>query len=771
MDIAGETEVALHSPADQGARELQVRLDVVTLAAGEYTGTVTLETNGTEQSWPIRFFRMPERRRSGIPFGIYAVPYPGDEAGMDETAALIRKTGIDLLCMHMNGTQQDRAFLDRAARLGLSFCPSSGMHCREDGSAAEWSPELRIEFAPGAPAVEKRPACFNRPEVRRQAADAFASMVRQYKAHPAFSGLVYYGDDLFMHPHNTMGKAWISCYCARCRDDFRKRFGFDPPFTTDARHTVVPANDAWLTWMQYRCRDVYGGFVDGLMAAKNSVDPSIRLGLCHGWPDNPFTSVATGIYTPLSQKGTDVVSSYAYPFLRSPASDFICHYEFGRMNNRDKDVWMLGLFLADNVLSPDWEITQNYWNMLAAGYKFIAFFSWWNYVKDQEGADDAHRRKIRHALSVLARCGAHKDWIFPAARHWQDTPARVAALYSFTTEACDIEPHNENHRHMKEVCRLYRNALAKQVPLNLVCEEEIRAGILDRYDALCLHDVRALPDDVHAKIQAFADQGKLVLVDPDYLYADGWHPAMQVSVRGAIELTPESMAQVLADRFPGSFHVSNPDVTARRFTSGLAEYYVFVNNFPDRYHGMTYWYGPEKQENYRRAALVRSEPVEARVTFIGRKRYLFDLTTGRRIGDTSKPLALKVEPAWGQVVMSLPCASASLKVEGPSACRQGGNAKFQLRVTDGTGKRIDAACVVRVTILSPSGRATHFDGYIDLKSGHTDFVLPMGGNEETGNWSLRFEGGFPRKTVARKLRVDRGAEPSLRLKAEWRAHE
>ena len=44
-------------------------------------------------------------------------------------------------------------------------------------------------------------------------------------------------------------------------------------------------------------------------------------------------------------------------------------------------------------------------------------------------------------------------------------------------------------------------------------EEEIRAGLLDRYDALCLHDVRVLPDDVHAKIQAFADRGKLVLVD------------------------------------------------------------------------------------------------------------------------------------------------------------------------------------------------------------------------------------------------------------------
>lgn len=747
-------------------RELEVRVDAADLADGEYAGELTFEAGDSKRSWPVSFFRMPDYRKPGIPFGIYAVPYPGDQPGMDATLALIRKTGLDLLCMHMNGIKQDRAFLDRAARFGLSFCPSSNMNHRDDASTIEWPDALKIKFAPGAPSVEKAPACFNQPEVRRQAADSFAGMLRQYKAHPAFSGLVYYGDDLFMHPQNTMGKAWISCYCPRCREDFKKRFGFEPPFTTEARHTVVPANDQWLAWMQYRCRDVYGGFIEALMASKNAVDPAIQLGLCHGWPDNPFTSVATGIYTPLSQKATDVVSSYCYPFLRAPASDFICHYEFGKMNNRDKDVWMLGLFLSDGILTPDWEITQNYWNMLAAGYKFIAFFSWWNYTGDMNNPSEERRRQTSHALDLLARCGAHKDWILPAARHWQDTPARTAALYSFTTEACDIEPHNRNHRHMKELCRLYRNALAKQVQMNLLCEEEICAGILDRYDALCLHDVRALADDVHARIQAFANKGKLVLVDPDYLYADGWHPNMQVSVRGAIELTSESMAQVLADRFPASFQVSNPDVTTRRFTSGVGEYYVFVNNFPDRYHGMTYWYG-EKQENYKRAALVRSEPAEASVTFKGKRRFLFDMTNGKRIGNTAKPMELKLEPAWGRVIMALPVASVRLEIDGPASITQGQEAHFKLRAVDGKGKTIDAAFAARVTIHSPSGRPSRLNGYIDLKAGKTDFVLPTGCNEEPGDWRLVFEGGSPRRTVNRKLRIDKGTVPSLQLKAKW----
>jgi len=731
---------------------LELRLDVAPLADGEYEGEIELTGAGQKQAWPFHFYRLPDHRSPGIPFGMYAVPYPDDTAGMDATLAEVQQTGTTLLCMHMNGLQKDRAFLDRAARFGMTFCPSSNRDHRADGAAIEWPKEVRVKFPPGAPSQEKIPTCFSQRAVRQQAAAAFADMLRQYRTHPTFSGQVYYGDDLFMASQSVLGKVWLSCYCSQCREDFKSQFGYEPPFTTTApEYAVVSATDPWLSWMQYRCRDIYGGFIRAIMEAKNSVDPAIQVGLCHGAPDNPFTSITSGVYTPLSQP-TDVVSSYFYPYLRSPAADFICHYEFGKMNNRQKDVWMLGLFLADGQISPEWQILQNYWNMLAAGYKFIAFFSWWDYVGDLKAADEPGKEKLHQALAALTRCGAHKDWIFPVAKHWQDTPARVAALYSFTTEACDIAPRTRNHQHMKETCRLYRQMLAKQVPVNLVSEEEVRAGILDQYDALCLHDVRALPDDVHAKVQAFANAGKLVLVDPDYLYTDGWHPSMQVSIRGAIELTPESMAQVLADKFPGTFAVSNPDVTARRFTVGAAEYFVFVNNFPDRYSGMTYFY-VEKPETDKRAALVRSEPVETRVTFAGAKRFLFDLNTGEKVGDTSVPLALELEPAWGRVILALPCESPKLNVTGPATARQGESTWFQLRLVDGAGKTVPVAATIQAQVQSPAGRVSPYSGYFAITDGVGEFILPLGINEEIGRWQVQFTGGFPRTTVACDLNV------------------
>jgi hypothetical protein len=135
--------------------------------------------------------------------------------------------------------------------------------------------------------------------------------------------------------------------------------------------------------------------------------------MCHGWPHAPFSNIGTGIYGPLTQP-TAVVSSYAYPYLRSPRADLVVHFELGRMWQRGKDVWMLGAFNSNRTLYPAWMVYQNYWNMLAAGYKFIAFFSWWDIaVALKEG----HAERVPEEVAALTRCGEHAQWVLPAAKH------------------------------------------------------------------------------------------------------------------------------------------------------------------------------------------------------------------------------------------------------------------------------------------------------------------------------------------------------------------
>ena len=732
---------------DSAPPRLDLEIDVDSLAAGEYAGELTVTVGDNRQCQPISFYRLPTQRQDEFPFGIYATPFPPETDAQDELLQQLHAAGINLICQHMNGVASEGPFFDRAARFGIRFCPSDKLRwkdCPDELAVSIPDPLDRGRHTP----------CLNHPEVREEAVRRLAEDLAEYQAHAGFSGMMYYGDDLFLPGVFRQGESFLSCYCDYCTEEFRQLTGLEAPKTTEARIGIVPADDPWLQWTRHRCDRHYGDFVRGIEAAKERAAPGVALGLCHGWPDNPFAHIATGLYGPLTQP-TKVVSSYCYPFLRSPAQDFICHYEIGKMGNRGKDVWMLGVMGADRTMVPPWQVYQNYWNMLAAGYKFIAFFSWHDYAGIMAQDDPEQHRRAQASLAALARCGEHKDWVLPTARHWEDVEARHAILFSFTTESFDIAPLHRGNRHSREVCRLYRLALRRQLPLKVICEEEILAGILAKFDAVCLHDVRALADNVHQVLQQYAADGGTVLLDSDLLYTDAWHPAVKTTIEGALEMSPESMIEHLSDRQPAAISVSNPDVTLRRLASGAVEYCVLVNNYADRYHGMPYTYG-DPDRNYAHAALVRESAAEATVAFETGGRWLFDQSTGEPLGTTDTPLTLSLTPSWGSVVALLLCPAARLVVDLPEEAAQGETVRCGIELVDEHGDRIDGAFSVKVSIAAPTGRQSPYDGFIGLRRGSGEFLLPLGANDEIGAWRLSFEGGFPRRKISAELTV-RGA--------------
>ncbi len=728
-----------------GAGEWRVRLDVSGLQEGEYEGALILARDDREWREPVQFFRMPEPAPAQFPFGIYAVPVPPDRAGRDRTFARLRALGLNLICEHMSSFDEQAAVMDRAARAGLRFRPSLNVR------AGDCPPDWRARFGRPSPHGPPAVACLAHPRMQALAAARFTEALAGAARHPAFSGTVYYGDDLFLAVRFAQGEAWLSCYCEHCLARYREAGGGEAPVTPEARVGTVPDDDPWLGWMRHRCADQYAGLIRAIDTARAAVAPTVAVGLCHGWPDNPFSAVATGIYGPLTQP-TAVVSSYCYPFLRSPAADLICHYEIARMGQRDKEVWMLGLLAADHTVAPPWQVRQNYWNMLAAGYRSIAFFSWWDCFKIEAEGEPPQLARLEASLAALGECGRHAEWVLPVAQHWRVPPAGVAALYSFTTEAFDVAPRNHGHRHSKAVCALYREALRRQVAMEIVCEEEICDGVLERFQALCLHDVRALPAGVKAIIERFAAAGGLVLTDPDYLYTDGWHPGARVEVAGALDLAPSSMAWLLRDRHPPAVTADNDDVTVRRLTAGGLDYLVVVNNFPDRYWGMTYSYGC-RDDNYRRAALVRDEPARVRLRFADPGRTLYDLASGEPLGSTADPLDLELGPSAGRVLAMLPAGRACLTVRAAAAIRCGEALPCAIEMRDGNGVRLRGAFAVRATVLAPDGRPTRQGGMVAVPDGAAEFVARFGVNATPGVWRLRFEGGLPRGTVETELSV------------------
>lgn len=733
-------QLAAKRPAE-GEPVCRLKLDSSALAEGEYAGEVTVKAGEVEQKQAFSMFRMPEGKPSrGIPYGTYAVRYGNTDEEAQAVVDMLHAHGVDLIQTHINDIWKVHKPYDRAARLGIEFMPS----VTTIGMGIKQSDEFHIFFSDGD--KPKWPwACMNNATAREKAAEAFAEAVSGFKLHAGFSGLIYYGDDLTIPVKRADGKAFIGCYCDYCRNDFKQRTGFEPPKEVDEKSGVIPADDPYLRWMLYRCENVYGDFVKAMRTAKDSVDPSLRIGMIHGWSGQPFINLAGASYSPITHRYADAVSSYTYPNHRYPRMNFIPHYEMARMNNREKDVWMLGILGMNNTLMHDFVIYQNYWHMLAAGYKLIAYFGWYEY-------DDARVEKkgrvqhLQETISAHVRVGQHKNWLFPAAAHWKQEPARHAVLFSFTTEAADLLPKDRGFEHLTDVMAFYCEALRQRVPMNFVSEDEIRNGILANYDALCLYAVKALPDDVLTLITEYAAGGKKVYVSK-----------CKVSVPGGVGCSLETAAAMCRDEVQPAVDIVDRDVIVRDFVSGDLRYYVLINNYADRYYGLAFDYG-KPEVNYEQGRMIQAHnrALAGSAAFRDKGRWLFDMSTGEPLGRSDQPYSYNLEPSWGQVVVSLPTDRARMKVTGTKTLKQGDAASWKIEMVDKSGKIVSGAYTVKAQITTPSGRRSRYSCCFGLNDGVGMLPLPIGVNDETGKWTVAIEGGFPRDRVVEKLRVTEG---------------
>ncbi|MBM4164751.1 MAG: hypothetical protein FJ222_09990 [Lentisphaerae bacterium] len=710
-------------------RRCEIRIDAADLAEGEYTGEVTLEIGERRQQQAIGFFRMPQGKPADFPFGLYAVDFPKTSGELESLLREIRLTGLNLLCLNHMGVLGGRGpIFDRAARLGMQFMPA--VNASQGGGDA-----TQILLSDGT----RKGACLNHPTVRRESARVLSEWVRTYTNHLAFSGRLYYGDDFTLPLASTGGTNHMACYCGYCCEQFKALTGSDPPIApANPAGGLVPTDDLWLRWMRYRCGEIFGGFIEAMEHAKNAVDPTVKMGLIHGWSEQPFTRVDVGIYPPLSQPVT-ALSSYSYPNLRMQRKDLIAHFELARMGHRDKEVWMLGLLAMANTVASPLQVRQNYWNQIAGGYTFISFFSWYDLLKARSAGET---NRVQAALDALAACGRHKDWILPVIPFWKSPEATSAVLYSFSTESYDAPRQGGGIEHLRKIMAFLREALAQHVPMKALCEEELlQPENLRALTSLSLCDVRTLPENVHAAIEAYAAGGGHVYLDLD----------SRIAITGAVKMSVETMVALAGDQVPDRTRVSSPQVSLREFPSGEATFHVLVNNAADRYWGLPFNYR-SPQANYVQDALVRDDPVAVTVTFSTKGRWLFDLSTGALLGPSDTPLSLVLEPSWGRVICALPSPSAELRVTGPARAELGSESRFHLEMLDAGGERLEAPFVVTVVVTTPSGRASRYSRPVGFQASD-DFMLPLGGNDETGRWTLTFEGGYPRTTKTLRLAV------------------
>ena len=134
--LAGSPVVASKVNLPGGA--CRVLVDGSALAEGLYGGTIEVAAGAARRSAEFTMFPMPDGRPREFPYGTYAVPFhfksdPSTRKRVpvrEQHKAVFRDmkaAGLNLICQHMNGMENLTWTMDRAAREGMWFMPSTNV--------------------------------------------------------------------------------------------------------------------------------------------------------------------------------------------------------------------------------------------------------------------------------------------------------------------------------------------------------------------------------------------------------------------------------------------------------------------------------------------------------------------------------------------------------------------------------------------------------------------------------------------------------------------
>ncbi|MBN1346894.1 MAG: hypothetical protein JXQ73_29655 [Phycisphaerae bacterium] len=340
----------------------------------------------------------------------------------------------------------------------------------------------------------------------------------------------------------------------------------------------------------------------------------------------------------------------------------------------------------------------------------------------------------------------------PAILASRRVPARVAVLMSAAATWFRVGPWvsgYDNEKTLPYATLLMMN----HVPFEVLLDEDIVEGALDRYDVLVMPLADTLTRSMHAKIVAFAERGGTVIAD------DGLRASIPNVKRTAFDFTylnrrngealakgnavtaeegreiREGYARQLAPllaKAPRPADSASLRVLTNSLQGGDVAYHFFVND--DRTYGPRFGEWKLRFETCRRqtAQVSVAAPAGAVLYDTLRRR----LIEAKREGDRAT-FELSLPGAWGALVAVVPEAIESVKVEGPGRLEPGEPVSLTIRVIGKSGKAVGGVCPLRVEVLDPLGRESEWCRYTTTREGVCSFSFVPAINDAVGTWTVR----------------------------------
>ena len=735
--------IALEAKPDP-AGDFALRLSPRDLTAREYLVRLKLSDDKGEKSYSYPVTVVPALNARRYLTQIWQGPI--DEKNLDSFGEM----GLSIL--DTSRWASDRTLMDRLARRGIQLCAHFGTL---SPISSLLHPEACIVRQDGK---TTRRLCANHPKVVQASAEHTQHRLRVLKPYPHVTFCLL-NSEVNNQP----------CFAESCMQRMKADLGFTWPdklrtgsggrilFNAKeepAPHVVdgiVKDDDAYYATFQWRHgpgslsphHQAVSAALKETINAKVVHDPAFRLPWVH-----------------TRSEGVDVIQHWSY----SPAQEvnllsikgLLCDARGQKPTSLILGmVWPRASYEKDGkkvsaAQSPDY-LRESMWLVLSQPVDLLSFWAWGE--KPPPGHEASFEEVRRMFREVVRPYG-------PAIRKMKAVPNAAATLYS----ACSQLFYQYPWFFTWGYTRTFNQTLLKHnVPLDVIYEQDVLEGALDRYEALFLPVNVALPESVHREIVKFAGRGKLVVADKFLKAAIPGVHQLDIHLGTPSYLAP---AKAIVDRVSAYcpeikkrlqpyVDTSTPDIfVAAKQYDGVR--YVFVIN--DKRHAgesMDYTGDPKLAEKHLPDGLAQTAEIAIRTPG---SPVIYDVLSQRTVpydrdGETLA-LSLPLGPSEGKLLAVYREAIGKVAIAVGGDLRRGGRLQVEVTVLAESGKPMPGAQPIQLDILDSPGRRNDYSDAYATDHGLFRLEIPVALNEPAGRW----------KATVRELTTGRTVSTSFVVK-------
>ncbi|MCC6696214.1 MAG: hypothetical protein IT365_11345 [Candidatus Hydrogenedentes bacterium] len=339
----------------------------------------------------------------------------------------------------------------------------------------------------------------------------------------------------------------------------------------------------------------------------------------------------------------------------------------------------------------------------------------------------------------------------PALRASRRTPPETAVLMSAAATWFPEAPHLPGYPN-EQTLPFATLLMMNHVPFDVLLDEDVVEGALERYKLLVLPRAGTLTHGVYERLVAFAQAGGRVIADtslraevPEVQRVNfDFTPQEKVDGKALARgeaLTAEEMRVMmenyaadlapLLDGITKPASADSPRVLTNSLDAGAVRYHFFIND--DRAYGPRFgqW----------KLSFELGVPQTARLSVAAAERpVLYDMLQRSRIEyETQADRAVftsRLPAARGRLVAALPEALSGVRVTAPAECKAGEIVELMIEVLGVSGNPISGALPLRVDVADPRARDSEWSRYTTTRDGRCTFRFIPAMNDMPGTWTV-----------------------------------